>query len=105
MIENGEAKEVVSKPRSYFVNALELDSKGRLRTGARVRAEESGLFDNGDPLKPAKATAATGPAVRAIARGSGDDIWVAAVCWGAFIFRIAAPSHIFLQIPWRRFSV
>jgi signal transduction histidine kinase/ligand-binding sensor domain-containing protein len=94
VIENGEAHEVVSKPRSYFINALELDSKGRLWTGARVRIEEGGLFDNDDPLKPAKANAATGP-VTAIARGSGDDIWVATDGRGAFHFQDRKPSEHF----------
>jgi signal transduction histidine kinase/ligand-binding sensor domain-containing protein len=85
LIENGEAKEVVSKPRSYFLNALEVDSHGRLWTGARARPEESGLFENGDSLKPAKAGAATG-SVTAIARGSRDDMWVATDGRGAFHF-------------------
>jgi hypothetical protein len=40
-----------------------------------VRLEDGGLFDNGDPMKPLKANAATGP-VTAIARGSGDDILI-----------------------------
>lgn len=86
LIENGQAKEVLSKPRSYFINALEVDSHGRLWTGARARPEESGLFDNGDPLKPAKANAVTGP-VTAITRGSRDDIWVATDGRGAFHFQ------------------
>ncbi|HEY5075513.1 MAG TPA: ATP-binding protein, partial [Pyrinomonadaceae bacterium] len=86
LIEGGEAKEVVSKVRSYFINALAVDSRGHLWTGARVRAEESGLFDSGDPLKPAKANAATGP-VTAITRGSRDDIWVATDGRGAFHFQ------------------
>jgi signal transduction histidine kinase/ligand-binding sensor domain-containing protein len=94
VIENGEAKEVVSKPRSYFINALELDSQGRLWTGARVRLEEGGLFDNDDPLKPAKANANTGP-VTAIARGSGDDIWVATDGRGAFHFQDRKPTEHF----------
>jgi signal transduction histidine kinase len=94
VIEHGEAREVVSKPRSYFINALELDSKGRLWTGARVRLEEGGLFDNGDPLKPMKTNASTGP-VTAIARGSGDDIWVATDGRGAFHFQDRKPTEHF----------
>src|SRR6266436_292407 len=39
VIEGSEARDVPSKPHHYFVNALEIDSKGRLWTGARVRAE------------------------------------------------------------------
>jgi signal transduction histidine kinase len=94
LIEGGEAKEVVSKPRNYFINALAVDSKGRLWTGARTRPEESGLFDNGDPLKPAKASAATGP-VTAITRGSRDDIWVATDGRGAFHFDDRKPIEHF----------
>jgi signal transduction histidine kinase len=86
LIEGGEARDVLSKVRSYFINALAVDSQGRLWTGSRARPEESGLFDNGDPLKPAKANAATGP-VTAITRGSRDDIWVATDGRGAFHFQ------------------
>jgi signal transduction histidine kinase/ligand-binding sensor domain-containing protein len=94
LIENGEVHEVTSKPRSYFINALEVDSKGHLWTGARTRIEESGLFDNEDPLKPAKANASTGP-VTAIARGSRDDIWVATDGRGAFHFQDRKPIEHF----------
>jgi len=94
VIENGEAREVTSKPRSYFVNALEVDSHGRLWTGVRVRPEESGVFDNEDLLKPVKANAATGP-VTAIARGSRDDIWVATDGRGAFRFQDRKPTEHF----------
>ncbi len=86
LIQGGEARDVVSKVRSYFINALAVDSQGRLWTGSRARPEESGLFDNGDPLKPAKVNAATGP-VTAITRGSRDDIWVATDGRGAFHFQ------------------
>jgi signal transduction histidine kinase/ligand-binding sensor domain-containing protein len=94
LIENGEAKEVVSKPRNYFINAVETDGRGRLWLGARARGEESGLFDNGDPLKPAKASASTGP-VTAIARGAGEDIWVATDGRGAFHFQNGKPIEHF----------
>ncbi len=94
VIEGGEARDISSKPRSYFVNALEVDAHGRLWTGARVRNEESGLFENDDPLKPTKANAATGP-VTAIARGSRDDIWIATDGRGAFHFADGKPSEHF----------
>ena len=87
VIENGEAKEVVSKPRSYFINALETDGQGRLWVGARARIEESGLLDSREPLKPIKANAITGP-VMAIARGPHEtDIWVGTDGRGAFHFQ------------------
>ena len=83
LIENGEAKGVISKPRSYFINALETDGRGRLWVGVKARGEESSLFDESEPLKPNKANAATGP-VMAIARGPRDDVWVGTDGHGAF---------------------
>jgi signal transduction histidine kinase len=82
-VDNGEAKEIQSKPRSYFINALETDSRGRLWVGAKGRPDESSLFDQTEPMKPAKSSAATGP-VTFIARGAGDDVWVATDGRGAF---------------------
>lgn len=82
-IENGEAKEIQSKPRSFFINALEADAHGRLWAGVRGRPEENALFDESDPLKPAKANAPTGP-VTAITRGAGEEVWVASDGRGAF---------------------
>src|SRR5882724_4959297 len=85
-IENGDVKEIVSRPRSYFINALETDSKGRLWMGVRTRVEEGGLFDGSEPLKPAKANASTGP-VTAITRGAGEDLWIGTDGRGAFRFQ------------------
>jgi signal transduction histidine kinase len=85
-IENGEARDIVSRPRSYFINALATDSRGRLWMGARARIEEGGLFDGSEPLKPAKANASTGP-VTAIARGAGEDLWIGTDGRGAFRFQ------------------
>jgi signal transduction histidine kinase/ligand-binding sensor domain-containing protein len=93
-IENGEVKEIVSKPRSYFINALETDSKGRLWAGGRARLEEGGLFDSSEPLKPAKANASTGP-VTAITRGAGDDLWIGTDGRGAFRFQNGKLSERF----------
>ena len=95
-IENGEVKEVVSRPRSYFINALETDAKDRLWVGARARAEESGLFDGSEPLKPIKSSSITG-AVKAIARGARDDIWIATDGHGAFRFQNGKRSTISLS--------
>ena len=83
MIENGEPKEIVSKPRSYFINALTTDSQGHLWSGGLGRGEDGALFDSSDPLKPIKIAAPTGT-VAAIARGAGDDIWVGTDGHGAF---------------------
>jgi len=85
LIDSGEAKEIVSKPRSYFINAMTTDGAGRLWVGTQTRGEDSGLFDASDLMKPARAPAATG-AVTAIVRGTGDDVWVATDGHGAFRF-------------------
>jgi signal transduction histidine kinase len=85
LIENGEVREIASKPRSYFINALATDAAARLWAGAQTRGEDSGLWDSSDPLKPAKANAPTG-AVTAIVRGAGNDLWVATDGHGAFHF-------------------
>ncbi|HYX27755.1 MAG TPA: ATP-binding protein [Pyrinomonadaceae bacterium] len=86
LIENGVAKGIQSKPQSYFINALETDSQGRLWAGVKTRADDSGLFDDSDPPKPAKANANTGP-VTTITRGAHDDIWVGTDGRGAFHFQ------------------
>jgi signal transduction histidine kinase len=93
-IEGGAAKEVISKPRNYFINALETDSQGRLWVGVKTRAEDSGLFDETELLKPAKANGATGP-VMAIARGPRDDVWIGTDGHGAFHFQNGKPIEHF----------
>lgn len=85
-IENGEAKEIVSKPRSFFINAIDTDAKDRLWVGARGGKDESAIFDQTDLLKPSKASASTGPVV-AIARGADDDVWIGTDGHGAFRLR------------------
>lgn len=76
IVENGEAKEIVSKPRSYFINALQTDADGKLWVGAQAGGEASGLLESSDLLKPNRTAAFTG-AVTAIVRGTGNDMWVA----------------------------
>jgi signal transduction histidine kinase len=94
LVENGEAKEVVSKPRSYFINALQTDGDGKLWAGAQARGEDSGLFDSSDLLKPGKTSAQTGT-VTAIVRGSGNDMWVATDGHGAFHLANGKPFEKF----------
>jgi signal transduction histidine kinase len=93
-IEGGEAKEVLSRPRNYFINALETDSQGRLWVGVKTRAEDSGLFDETELLKPSKANGATGP-VMAITRGPHDDVWIGTDGHGAFHFQNGKPIEHF----------
>jgi signal transduction histidine kinase/ligand-binding sensor domain-containing protein len=91
-IENGDAKEIQSKPRSFFINTLEIDSHERLWVGARGRPDDAALFDQSDLLKPVKAGAPTGP-VAAIARGAGEDIWVATDGRGALHLTNGKPQE------------
>ena len=52
LIENGVATEVVSKPRSFFINALETDAVWEPVGRARVRAtRRAGCPDSGELLK------------------------------------------------------
>ncbi len=83
LIESGEPKEIVSKPRSYFINALTTDNQGHLWFGGLGRGEDGALFDATDPLKPVKIPAPTGT-VTTITRGAGDDLWVGTDGHGAF---------------------
>lgn len=94
LVENGEAKEVVSRPRSYFINAIQTDDQGKLWIGAQARGEDSGLFDSSDLLKPAKTSAQTG-AVTAIVRGVGNDLWVATDGHGAIHLANGKPIEKF----------
>ena len=82
-LENNQAKEIQSKPRSFFINAVETDDRGRLWVGARGRPDENALFNQTDPLKPLRINATTGPVV-GITRGANQDIWVATDGRGAF---------------------
>ena len=39
-IENGEIREIVSRPRSFFINTLETDARGKLWVGARAGKDD-----------------------------------------------------------------
>ena len=83
--ENGQAKEVMSRPRPYFVNALLRDSKGNLWLGADAR-EGGGLFAANDIFHPRRVGENFG-AVTAIAESNDGDLWVGTENRGLFHFR------------------
>ncbi|HET8676245.1 MAG TPA: two-component regulator propeller domain-containing protein [Blastocatellia bacterium] len=85
-IEQGAVKEVLSRNRAYFVEALEIDSEGRPWFGAQTTAEDSGLFESADLLRPAKIGAGTGT-VLALKFDSRGDLWVGTDGQGAFCYR------------------
>ena len=76
-------KEILSRPRAFFVDAIETDARGRLWFGAETSAEDSGFYVGADLMHPEKTGAGTGTvtALKADARG---NIWVGTDARGAF---------------------
>ncbi len=78
--------EILSRPRAFFVEAIEADARGRLWFGAETSAEDSGFYDGSDLKHPEKIGAGTGTVttLKADARG---NIWVGTDVRGAFVYR------------------
>lgn len=85
-ISGDEAKEIYSKPRAYFVEALEADSRGHLWTGVKARADDSGLYEAADPLHPVKMGAGLGT-VTTLRAGALSDFWVGTDGRGALLYK------------------
>jgi signal transduction histidine kinase/ligand-binding sensor domain-containing protein len=83
-IEDGMAREVEMRPATYFVRAMELDSKDKLWIGARVKKDEAGLLSGTSFSNLSKNEAQTGPVsdIRTI----GGNLWVATDGRGVFHF-------------------
>jgi signal transduction histidine kinase len=81
--------EIQSRPRAFFIEAIEMDARGRLWYGAKARSEDSGLYEAGDALKPAKVGAGLGT-VMALRAGAHEDLWVGTNGRGAFHYDNAA---------------
>jgi signal transduction histidine kinase/ligand-binding sensor domain-containing protein len=84
--EGVEAKEIQSRPRAFFINALASAPGGRLWIGARAKRDESGLYMATDPAHPSKIDASTGP-VSALGLDDRGDLWVGTSGRGAFLYR------------------
>jgi signal transduction histidine kinase/streptogramin lyase len=82
-VENNEVREIFSNPRPFFVEAIEMDAKGRLWYGAKAKAEESGLYQAGDAMRPVKTGAGLGM-VTTLRAGAHEDMWVGTDGHGAF---------------------
>ncbi len=52
--------EILSRPRAFFVQAVETDARGGLWFGAETSAEDSGLYNGSDLMRPEKIGAVTG---------------------------------------------
>jgi signal transduction histidine kinase/ligand-binding sensor domain-containing protein len=85
-VARGEAREIQSRPRSFFVEAIEKDDKGRVWYGAQTTAEDSGLYLSEDLMRPEKVGAGTGT-VTSLCIDSRGAMWVGTDGRGAFRYR------------------
>jgi signal transduction histidine kinase/streptogramin lyase len=76
--------EVQSRPRLYFINALEADADGRVWFGAKARGDDSGLYQAGDLLRPLKVGASVGTVTALRAGGARGGLWVGTDGRGVF---------------------
>ncbi|HEV7376523.1 MAG TPA: two-component regulator propeller domain-containing protein [Pyrinomonadaceae bacterium] len=82
-IETGVVREIRSTPRPFFVETIEQDAKNRLWYGAKAKAEDSGLYEASDTLRPKKTGTGLGM-VTALRAGLHDDMWVGTDGRGSF---------------------
>lgn len=88
-VEADQVREIRSTPRPFFVETIEQDSQNRLWYGAKAKAEESGLYEAGDAMRPKKIGTGLGM-VTALRAGTRDDMWVGTDGRGAFHYDLAA---------------
>ena len=86
IIENSEMQEIFSRPRPYFITALQKDDNGDLWFGAQVRRSDGGLYYAKDVERPEKIADETGT-VAAIAFDLQNDLWIGTTERGAYHFR------------------
>jgi signal transduction histidine kinase/ligand-binding sensor domain-containing protein len=79
-------REIISRPRAFFVNAIATDARGHLWFGAETSPSDSGLFASPDLLHPAKVGAGTGT-VTALKFNARGDLWAGTDGNGVFRFR------------------
>ncbi|MDQ2745813.1 MAG: hypothetical protein M3T96_00950 [Acidobacteriota bacterium] len=86
IVENGEFQEVMSRPRPFFVNALETDANGILWIGANSEKGGSGLFQAKDFFHPVN-IGENLETVTAFGKSANGDFWVGTEKHGLFHFR------------------
>jgi signal transduction histidine kinase/ligand-binding sensor domain-containing protein len=84
-IKGKEIKEITSRPRAYFVEAIEKDDKGRIWIGTQSRADTGGLYQFTDPLRPIRIAGGIG-AVTALHVDKQGNVWVGTDQQGAFLY-------------------
>ena len=85
-VEHEQIKEVVSRPRAFFVEALATDADNKLWFGARARGTDSGLYQANDLLHPTKIDNGLGT-VTTIVRDGGAGLWVGTDGQGVWHYR------------------
>jgi ligand-binding sensor domain-containing protein len=78
--------EILSRPRAFFVEAIEADANRQLWFGSQTTAEDSGLYASGDLLHPEKVSAGLGT-VTALRFDGRGDLWVGTDGQGGARFR------------------
>jgi signal transduction histidine kinase/sugar lactone lactonase YvrE len=78
-------KEVQSRPRAFFINALEVDTDGRVWFGAKAKTDDSGLYQAGDLARPLKVGSGLGTVTALRAGGARrGGLWVGTDGRGVF---------------------
>jgi signal transduction histidine kinase/ligand-binding sensor domain-containing protein len=85
---DGRFREVLSRPRPFFVEALEADARGALWMGARAYGTDGGLYLSERVEQPRRVGAGLGT-VNALARDAAGDLWVGTDGQGALRVRDA----------------
>jgi signal transduction histidine kinase len=83
----GEAKELTSKPRAFYVEALARDSAGTLFFGAQTSGADSGLFKvevSAGALRPSKVAGVATGKVTALAAAPGGELYAGTEARGVF---------------------
>jgi signal transduction histidine kinase/ligand-binding sensor domain-containing protein len=93
------AREVLSRPRPYFVEAVDADGRGGLWLGARARGADGGLYAGVDPLASGEGALLKHigevSTVEAVRRDAAGDVWAATEGLGAFHFRAGQQAEHF----------
>jgi signal transduction histidine kinase/ligand-binding sensor domain-containing protein len=79
-------REILSRPRAFFVEAIETDARGHAWFGAETSAEDSGLYDASDLSQPHKIGAGTGK-VMALTFDRRGDLWAGTESRGVSVYR------------------